>query len=61
MPQRCATRHGETYQEFLIQLWQAAGIDTPRPGASQSEAEEDGLERRLDASARPGREDREDE
>ncbi len=45
---------GESYQDFLTKLAQASGIETPtprRPGADGSAAEEEGLERRLDASA----------
>ena len=55
---------GETYQEFLTQLAQASGIETPTrdgPGAHRSEAHEEGVERRLDPSARSRREDHEDE
>jgi transposase len=54
---------GETYQEFLTQLAQVSGFETPtrRLGATRSEAEEERVERRLDASGRPGREDHEDE
>ena len=54
----------ESYQEFLTKLAQASGIATPTPsgsGADRSAAEEEGLERRLDPSARSRREDHEDE
>jgi transposase len=54
---------GESYQDFLTKLAQASGIETPTrgPGADGSAAEEEGLERRLDASARSRREDHQDE
>ena len=55
---------GETYQDFLTQLAQGLGhrdADPRGPGADRSEAEEEGVERRLDASGRSRREDHEDE
>jgi transposase len=54
---------GESYQDFLTKLSESSGIETPTrgPGAHRSGTEEEGLERRLDSSARPRREDREDE
>ena len=55
---------GESYQDFLTKLAQASGIETPTRAdlaRHRSEAEEEGLERRLDASARSRREDHQDE
>jgi transposase len=55
---------GESYQDSLTKLAQASGIETPTragPRADRSQAEEEGLERRLDPSARSRREDHEDE
>jgi transposase len=55
---------GERYQDFLTKLARASGIETPTRGGSgahRSEAEEEGVERLLDAPARSRREDHEDE
>ena len=55
---------GESYQDFLTQAGAGLGhrdADARGPGADRSEAEEEGLERRLDASARSRREDHQDE
>jgi transposase len=54
---------GESYQDVLTKLAQASGIDAHarRRGADRSEAQEEGLERRLDTCARSRREDHEDE
>jgi transposase len=53
----------ESYHDFLTKLAQASGIETPmyRPRADRSDAEEEGLERRLDASGRSRREDHQNE
>jgi transposase len=54
---------GGSYQDFLTKLAQASGMETPTRAdlADRSEAKEEGLERRLDASARSRREDHQDE
>ena len=55
---------GESYQEFLTQAGAGVGhrdADAGGPGAHRPEAEEEGLERRLDASARSRRQDHQDE
>jgi hypothetical protein len=55
---------GESYDDFLTKLAQASGIEDAGaggPGAPRSKAEEERLERRLDASARPRRQDHQDE
>jgi transposase len=51
---------GENYQDFLMKLARASGIATPTR-ADLARIEEEGLERRLDSSARSRREDHEDE
>jgi hypothetical protein len=55
---------GESYQHFLTKLGAGLGhrdTDACRPRANRSEAQEEGLERRLDTSARSRREDHQDE
>ena len=55
---------GETYQDFLTRLAQASGIETPTRDATWRGwigSARRRLEQRLDASARSGREDHEDE
>jgi transposase len=56
-------RTGESYEAFLTQLAEASGIETPtrQDLAPRSQAAEERLERRLDASAGSGRHDHEDE
>jgi transposase len=55
---------GESYQDFLTKLAQASGIDTPTRAdlaRIDRQRKEEGLKRRLDASARSRREDHQDE
>jgi transposase len=55
---------GESYHHFLTKLAQVSGIETPtraESGADRSEPEEEGLERRLDPSARCRCEDHQNE
>ena len=54
----------ESYHDFLTKLAQASGIETTdayRPRTDRSDPEEEGLERRLDASGRSRREDHQNE
>jgi transposase len=55
---------GESYQELLVKLAQASGIETPTRAdlaRIDPEAKEEGRKRRLDASTRSRREDHQDE